>query len=131
MTKKYVLAFLLVISFCVINSVNAQTNYSYQATQVNPVYNNQYTQQPLQQPYKNPLQGSVVMVPAGETVKAMLTTPLSSEYTSTGQTVSLALNDDFYYANQLIAPAGSTVYGTVIESSKAQRGGINGKCLRG
>ena len=61
----------------------------------------------------------------------MLTMPLSSGMTTTGQAVSLVLNDDFYYGNQLIAPAGSTVYGTVIESSKAKRGGINGKlCVR-
>ena len=53
------------------------------------------------------------------------------QYTTAGQTVSLALNNDFYYDDKLIAPAGSTIYGTVIESSKAKRGGINGKlCVR-
>ena len=67
------------------------------------------------------------MVPAGETVKAMVTTPLSSQYLTTGQTVSLAMNDDFYYEGKLIAPAGSVFYGTVIEASKAKRGSINGK----
>ena len=79
----------------------------------------------------NTLTGSVIMVPAGETVKALLTSPLSSEYTSAGQTVTMALNNDFYYDGKLIAEAGSTIYGTVIESSKAKRGSINGKlCVR-
>ena len=43
----------------------------------------------------------------------------------------MALNSDFYYDGRLIAPAGSTVYGTVIEASKAKHGSINGKlCVR-
>ena len=129
--KRRTTALALFISFVSMGYVCASTNYSYQPTQVQPVSNAQYYQQPLQYPKNNTLQGSVVMVPAGATVKAMLTAPLSSEYTTTGQTVSLALNNDFYYGNQLIAPAGSTVYGTVIESSKAKRGSINGKlCVR-
>ena len=77
------------------------------------------------------LQGNVVMVPAGASFKVMLTTPISSQYATTGQPVSFALNDDFYYDNKLVAPAGSSIYGTVIESSKAKRGSINGKlCIR-
>ncbi len=123
-------ALLLIILFST-NIVFASANFSYQPTQVQPINTDQYYQQPLQYPKNNTLQGNVVMVPAGATVKAMLTAPLSSEYTSAGQTISLALNNDFYYGEQLIAPAGSTVYGTVIESSKAKRGGINGKlCVR-
>ena len=107
------------------------TNYSYQSSQVPANPYSQYYQQPLQYPNSNILQGNVVMVPAGATVKAMLTAPLSSEYTTTGQTISMALNSDFYYDGKLIAPAGSTVYGTVIEASKAKRGSINGKlCVR-
>jgi hypothetical protein len=43
----------------------------------------------------------------------------------------MALNSDFYYGQHLIAPAGSTIYGTVIEASSAKRGSINGKlCIR-
>jgi len=129
--KKQLIAVLLISSVMSVNSALAATNYSYQATQVQPVQNSQYYQQPLQYPKNNTLQGSVVMVPAGATVKAMLTSPLSSQYTTSGQTVSLALNDDFYYDDKLIAPAGSVIYGTVIESSKAKRGSINGKlCVR-
>ena len=113
------------------NLAIASSNYSFEPTQVSPVQNAQYYQQPMQYAKNNTLQGSVVMVPAGASIKAMLTAPLSSEYTSAGQTVSLALNNDFYYGENLIAPAGSTVYGTVIEASKAKRGSINGKlCVR-
>lgn len=119
----------LVLSLFAVDIVCASTNFSFQAVEQPTA--TQYYQQPLQYPQNNTLQGNVVMVPAGTTVKAMLTAPLSSEYTTSGQTVSLALNNDFYYEDKLIAPAGSTIYGTVIESSKAKRGGINGKlCVR-
>lgn len=97
--------------------VFAAPNYSYQQ-------NTQY-------PQNNTLKGSVIMVPAGTTLRTVLTSPVSSEYTMSGQTVSTALCEDFYYNGQLIAPAGSIVYGTVIESSKAKRGSINGRlCIR-
>ena len=112
-------------------SATAASNFSYQQTQVPPVYNSQYQQTPLQYPNNNTLQGNVVMVPAGAGMKVRLTSPISSEYTSVGQTVNMVLNDDFYYDGKLIAPVGSVVYGTVIESSRAKRGGINGKlCVR-
>ncbi len=67
------------------------------------------------------------MVPAGTEMRAVLTTPISSEYTNIGQTITVALCEDFYYNNQLIAPCGSMVYGSVIEASKAKRGSINGR----
>lgn len=106
----------------------AAENYSFQNTQTN---NNTYIQQPLQYPQNNLLQGNVVRVPAGTEIKTMLTSPITSAYASIGQSISLALNSDFYYDNKLIAPAGSTIYGSVIESSRAKRGGINGKlCVR-
>lgn len=126
--KKMILLALIITT---INNVDASTNYNYQPQHYTEVKSGNYYQQPLQYSKSNPLEGSIVMVPAGATVKATLTAPLSSEYTSAGQTVSMALNSDFYYSGQLIAPAGSTVYGTVIEASKAKRGGINGKlCVR-
>lgn len=129
--KKQILGAFLISNLLTMNVVFAATNYSYQSSQVEPVKNTQYYQQPLQYARNNTLQGSVVMVPAGETMKAMLTAPISSQYLSTGQTVTLALNDDFYYDGKLIAPSGSVVYGTVIEVSKAKRGSINGKlCVR-
>ena len=129
--KKNIVSGIIVASFCSIGLAEASTNFSYQPSPVQPVQNVQYYQQPLQYAKNNTLQGSVVMVPAGASMPAMLTMPLSSATTVAGQTVSMALNSDFYYDGRLIAPAGSTVYGTVIEASKAKHGSINGKlCVR-
>ncbi|MBQ7764797.1 hypothetical protein IJ384_05470 [bacterium] len=128
MRAKIFITLILILNLVVIQKSLANSNYAFQPTQQPTT---QYYQQPLQYVSNNTLHGSVVMVPAGSEIKAMLTAPLSSEYTTAGQTVSLALNNDFVYADKVIAPAGSTIYGTVIESSKAKRGSINGKlCVR-
>ncbi len=112
-------------------SVFAASNYTYQPAQTQPVYQQQYYQQPLApvSSYNSSpqLTGSVVTVPAGTTLGVVVTSPISSEYTTLGQNISAALGSDFYYNNQLVAPAGSTVSGVVIESSKAKRGSMNGK----
>ena len=39
------------------------------------------------------------------------------------------MGSDFYYDGNLIAPAGSSVTGTVLEVSKAKHGSMNGKLL--
>ncbi len=125
------IATLLSVSMCSMNICFAASNFSYQSTQTQPVYNSQYVQQPMQYSSSQPLHGNVVMVPAGSSLPAMLTAPISSANASAGQSVSLVLNSDYYYNNKLIAPAGSTVSGTVIEASKAKRGSMNGKlCIR-
>ena len=54
---------------------------------------------------------------------------LSSENLTLGQNVSVALSSDFYYNGSLIAPAGSSVTGQVLEVSKAKRGSMNGKLM--
>ena len=46
-----------------------------------------------------------------------------------GQNVTLALGSDFYYNGNLIAPAGSSITGSVLEVSKAKHGSMNGKLL--
>lgn len=125
------IATLLSVSMCSMNICFAASNFSYQSTQTQPFYNSQYVQQPMQYSSSQPLHGNVVMVPAGSSLPAMLTAPISSANASAGQSVSLVLNSDYYYNNKLIAPAGSTVSGTVIEASKAKRGSMNGKlCIR-
>lgn len=125
------IATLLSVSMCSMNVCFAASNFSYQQTQSQPVYNSQYVQQPMQYSSSQPLHGNVVMVPAGSSLPAMLTASISSASASAGQSVSLVLNSDYYYNNKLIAPAGSTVSGTVIEASKAKRGSMNGKlCIR-
>lgn len=111
MKKCLITGILLCVS--TMNIVFAGANYSYQ--------------QGVQYPQNNTLKGNVVMVPAGTTLRTVLTSPISSEYTLVGQTISTALCEDFCYNGQLVAPAGSIVYGTVTEASKAKRGSINGK----
>ena len=58
---------------------------------------------------------------------AVLTTPVSTATAVAGQTVTMALSSDFYYNGNLVAPAGSSVVGTIIESYKARHGSLNGK----
>lgn len=73
------------------------------------------------------LKDGVITVPAGESFTAAFMAPISSETAFTGQEITLALVKDFYYGNVLVAPAGSSVIGTVIETSKAKHGSLNGK----
>ena len=128
MNNKLVSMFIIL---CSMNTVFAASNYSFEQMQTQPVYNSNYVQQPMQYSTSQPLKGNVVMVPAGTSMPAVLTTSLSSETANVGQTVTMALNSDFYYNNKLIAPVGSTVSGTIVEASKAKRGSMNGKlCIR-
>lgn len=120
----------LAIFSCSCSVVCAANNYSFES-QTQPTATSSYVMQPMQYSSSQPLQGNVVMVPAGTSIPAMLTTPISSVNSTVGQNVSLALNSDFYYNNKLIAPVGSSVIGTVIEVSKAKHGSMNGKlCVR-
>ena len=124
---KKLTALLLISAFC--TPAFSKSNFTYETQQAQPT--STYQQQPLNYNPNKPLQGSVVMVPAGATMSATMTTPISSESAFTGQVVSMALHKDFYYNNKLIAPAGSTVTGSVIEVSKAKHGSMNGKlCVR-
>lgn len=76
-----------------------------------------------------PLQGKVVYVPAGTAFPATATMELSSENLSLGQSVCIALSNNFYYNNTLVAPIGSSVNGTVIQVKKAGHAGINGQLM--
>ena len=110
MKRILVISALLLVSNCAF----ANSNYSFE--QAKPAQINNTV-----------LKGSVVTVPAGESFKAVVTAPISSENAVTGQNVTLALGSDYYFNGTTIAPAGSTVYGTVIEVSKAKHGSLNGK----
>ena len=119
---------LAILSFLLIaNCTFAETNFTEQQN-ANTSLNNQTKQQDNN--YKlinNTLKGSVITVPAGESFKAVVTAPISSENAAIGQNVTLALGSDFYYNNNKVAPAGSTITGTIIEVSKAKHGSMNGK----
>lgn len=89
--------------------------------------NNSYTSANANQ--MQPLQGKVVVVPAGTMIPATATMELSSENLFLGQNVCIALSNNFYYNNNLVAPLGSSVNGTVIQVKKAGRAGINGQLM--
>lgn len=107
----------------------AATNYNYEtpATTTTPVYQPNYYLSPTVSPTNGTLKGRVVTVPAGEAFSAVVTTPLNSSTLTLGQSVSMALGSDFYYNGNLIAPAGSSVTGNVLEVSRAKHGSMNGK----
>ena len=128
MNNKKVLSTLMLVSFMSLNCAFAASNFTYQQA-VQPQINYNYNQ-PVNYSGQ-PLKGSVVTVPAGAEFNANLTTELSSATATVGQTVTMHLGKDFYYNNKLIAPAGSIVYGSVIEASPAKHGSMNGKlCVR-
>lgn len=122
--KKLLLVMIMALS---VNSVFAAQNYSYQQESVAPTYNQNLYPQENYNLNNNTLKGRIVTVPAGQEFRAVLTTPISSQTAILGQTVTMALNSDFYFNGNLIAPKGSTVSGTVIEVSKAKHGSLNGK----
>lgn len=124
MTKSFSL--LLLASMMSLNTAIAKSNFQYQPGYSQPSYQGNYY--PAAQNYNSgqPLKGHVVTVPPGAQFPAMVSTPISSEFLTMGQPVSLTLGSDFYYNNTLIAPAGSTVCGTVTQVTKAKHGTING-----
>lgn len=106
----------------------AAGNYNYTQPQpTTPVYQSNYQLTPTVNATNGTLKGRVVTVPAGQSFPAVVTTPISSETLTLGQSVTIALGSDFYYNGNLIAPAGSSVTGTVLEVTKAKHGSLNGK----
>lgn len=122
--KKYIS---LIISGLVLTSnvALAAPNYTYSQGSVNSPNKSYYNES--QYPQNNTLKGRVVTVPAGQSLHAVTTTPISSANAYQGQVVSIALATDFYHNGTLIAPSGSTVVGNVIEVSHAKHGSMNGK----
>ena len=123
MKKVLILSALLVCA----GSAYAAGNYSFQQNTTQPTYNSNYYAPETFNVNNNTLKGSVVTVPARQSFRAVLMAPISSETAYQGQTITLALSSDFYYKGNRIAPAGSSVTGTVIEVSKAKHGTMNGK----
>lgn len=110
-----------------LNIACAKGNYQYQPGAYQPQYQGNYYPS-SNQTYSQggALKGRVVVVPPGVSMPAVVSTPISSEYLTMGQPVSVTLGSDFYYNNCLIAPAGSTVTGAVTQVKKATHGSING-----
>ena len=123
------LSLLMLVSVIGMNASFAASNFQYQQNYAPAQGQYQQNYYPAAPSYgKNPqtLKGRVITVPAGAQFPAMVSTPISSEFLVMGQSVSLTLGSDFYYNNTLIAPAGSSVLGTVIQVSKAKHGSMNG-----
>jgi hypothetical protein len=124
------LSLLMLASILTANVSLAKGNYSYQpgSGYGAPQYQGSYYPGNAGNYYnsKQPLKGRIVCVPAGTSFPAVVSTPISSEYLTMGQPVAVTLGSDFYYNNSLIAPAGSTVSGTVTQVKKATHGTING-----
>lgn len=128
MNKKLNLTLLAIIltSSCAL----AAPNFDYSQNSSAPLYQQNNYNLPTQTlSGKQTLKGSVVTVPAGQNISAVVTTPISSANLTTGESITLALGSDFYYNGNLIAPAGSSITGTAIEVSKAKHGSMNGKLL--
>ena len=123
MIRMIILSALLLSANCAFGA----SNFSYQQNATNTGFQPNYYAEDSYKLNNNTLKGSVVTVPAGQSFKAVLMAPISSETAYNGQTITLALNSDFYFNGKRIAPAGSSVTGTVIEVSRAKHGTLNGK----
>lgn len=112
-----------------------------QFTTFPPQQNNDYNQsynQSYNQPYNNPnqgygyqqnlppLQGRVVVAPAGTMLSVATTSGLSSQINRVGDTFSTRLTNDLYIGGNLVLPAGSTLEGQVAEAQSSGRTGKNG-----
>ena len=117
----------LILSMLSLNTAYAGSNFSYSQPEVQNIPAQNYNN-PQHMTYNNqPLRGSVITVPAGSEFSATLTNGITSSSAAAGQPVYMMLGKDFYYGDKLVAPAGSSVMGTVIEASAAKHGSINGK----
>ena len=123
MKRIIILSALLLSANCAFGA----SNFSYQQNASNTGFQPNYYAEESYKLNNNTLKGSIVTVPAGQTFRAVLMAPVSSETAYNGQAITLALNSDFYFNGKRIAPAGSSVTGTVIEVSKAKHGTLNGK----
>ncbi len=129
--SRKLIAVLSLISLVGWNTAYAGSNYNFAPNSYAQNAQNAYNANTPVTYNNGPLKGSVITVPAGEIFSANLTSPLSSQTAAVGQPIYLSLGNDFYYNNKLIAPAGSSVIGTVVEASSAKHGSINGKlCVR-
>lgn len=129
MSKKFTknLTLLMAVSIVGANVSFAKGNFDYQQNSVpgQPQYQGNYYPA-SNQSGRQTLKGRVVTVPPGIGFSAVVSTPISSEFLTMGQPVTVTLGSDFYYNSTLIAPAGSTVCGTVVQVKKANHATVNG-----
>ena len=104
-------------------------NFDYNEDVKTPLYKSNTVLQSDYKSDKTPLKNGVITVPAGEVFRALTTAPLGSANLTLGQGITFVIGTDFYYEGNLIAAAGSSINGTVLEVAKAKHGGLNGKLL--
>lgn len=68
---------------------------------------------------QNPLQGSVIAVPAGTAFTVTFNSGISSGSLDKNDRLTASLKNDWYYNGILLAPAGSLVYGTAMNAKSA------------
>jgi hypothetical protein len=74
-----------------------------------------------------PLQGYVVTAPAGTTVPATVSSPISSEFARVGDRFTVNLSGPLATGGSVLLPAGSQVEGQVVMVKAAGRTGRNGE----
>lgn len=92
----------------------------------NQNYNQDYNQNYNQQSNLPPLQGRVMVAPAGTSLAVTTTTALSSSINRIGDLFSTRLSNDLYIGGGLLLPAGSVIEGQVTQVESAGRTGRNG-----
>lgn len=75
----------------------------------------------------SPLKGSVVQIPKGSIINAVLQSAISSQSISENDVITATLEQDWIYNGVLIAPAGSILYGHVVDAQKAGYAFANGE----
>lgn len=110
------------------NSNQGYTNYG-----SNPQYTQPQYTQPQYQQYgqtytpQQPLQGYVATAPAGTTVNATFTTPISSEFARVGDRFNATLGSPIVGGSSVLLPAGSQMEGQVVMVRPAGRAGRHGE----
>lgn len=94
------------------------------ATNVYPIGQTQQTLTSTIQPdvfnaSSTSLKGKLVYIQAGTQINATLQSDISSESTDTNDTITAILERDWYHQGYLVAPAGSILYGNVVDTKKA------------
>ncbi len=70
---------------------------------------------------------SIITVPSGTSFVAKMQSAVSSATLKAGDNIAATLNEDWIYDGNVIAPAGSILYGNAIQVEQAGRGYKNGE----
>ena len=117
------------------DQTNSQVNTFTQSTQNTRTYtfdDSTYNQQVQQVPVSynsNVLKGYVGEVPKGTSFAAYLQTPVNTASAQVGDQITAVLTQDWVYRNNVIAPQGSIVTGSLSKARSATYGSRNGRVV--